>query len=306
MSECDYLCKFIIVILLILIYIIAYFLYENYNKIKNFKNFDYANYQKDIVTEKIIKESGWQLSLKQAYFINGIIRKFRPKNCLEIGVANGGSSILILNAIKDIKDSILISLDLNTQLYLDSTKKTGYRVKQFFFELSKNWKLFTGDMPSKFLENLNIKFDFLFLDSAHITPGEFFNIIEALPFLKENAIIILHDIMWQMYQKVKNGKLKKIGSTQNYLFSSLFGEKLIIRGNNDILNIGAVFLYKNQKDHYLEYFFLLMNYWEYMPSETQINDLKIFIKKYYQNEIYLKIFEESVLYNKNKKFKIEY
>ena len=258
------------------------------------------------MTKKIIKESGWQLSLKQAFFINGIIRKFKPKNCLEIGVANGGSSILILNAIKDIKDSILVSLDLNTKLYLDSTKKTGYRVKKFFFELTKNWILFTGDMPSKFLDKLNIKFDFLFLDSSHISPGEFLNIIEALPFLNENAIVILHDIMWQMYKTDKHGKLKKISSTQNYLFSTLFGDKLIIRGKNDIINIGAVFLYKNQKKHYLDYFFLLMNYWEYMPSLTQINDLKIFIKKYYKKEIYLKIFEDSVLYNKNKKIRIEY
>ena len=140
------------------------------------------------MTKEIITKSGWQLSLKQAYFINGIIRKYKPKHCLEIGVANGGSSILILNAIKDIKDSILVSLDLNTQLYIDSKKKTGYRVKKYFFELSKNWMLFTGDMPNKFLVKLNIKFDLLFLDTSHISPGEFLNLIEAMPFLNENPI----------------------------------------------------------------------------------------------------------------------
>jgi predicted O-methyltransferase YrrM len=48
------------------------------------------------------------------YFINGIIRKHKSKKCLEIGVFKGGSSIVILNALKDIKDSFLISLDLNS------------------------------------------------------------------------------------------------------------------------------------------------------------------------------------------------
>ena len=61
--------------------------------------------------------SSWLLDNEQPYFINGIIRKYRPKRCLEIGVANGGSSILILNAIKDIKNSFLISLDINELLY---------------------------------------------------------------------------------------------------------------------------------------------------------------------------------------------
>ena len=166
--------------------------------------------------------------------------------------------------------------------------------------------LFTGDIPCKFLDKLNIKFDFLFLDTSHISPGEFINLIEAMPFLNDNAIIILHDIMLHMYIMFKNGKINKISSTQNYLFTTLYGDKLIIRNKNDILNIGAVFLYKNQKKHYLDYFFLLMSIWEYMPPKTQINDLKLFIKKYYNNNLYLNIFEESILYNKHKKFKIKY
>jgi len=160
--------------------------------------------------------------------------------------------------------------------------------------------LFTGDMPNKFLDKLNIKFDFLFLDSSHVTPGEFINLIEAMPFLNENAIIVLDDIVFHMshiFKKIIKGKSNKLTSTQNYLFSALYGDKIIINHFNKISNIGAIFLYKNQKDHYLDYFFLLMNIWENMPSKAQINDLRIFIKKYYKNDLYLKIFEESVIYN---------
>ena len=136
------------------------------------------------------------LGEKEARFINGIIRKNKPKNCLEIGVANGGSSILILNAIKDIENSVLVSLDLNKELFKDPSKMTGYRVNQYFPELTKNWKLFTGDQAHKFLVNLNMKFDFLFLDSAHVSPGEIINLIEVLPFLNEYAIVVIHDLLW--------------------------------------------------------------------------------------------------------------
>ena len=138
----------------------------------------------------MIKESGWIMGLDTASLINGLIRRHKPKNCLEIGVARGGSAILILNAIKDLPDARLVSIDL---FNVFENKKIGYLVEEKFPELMNKWNLFLGDMPHKFLSKLNLTFDFVFLDSAHQSPGEFFNLIEVLPFLNENAIIILHD-----------------------------------------------------------------------------------------------------------------
>ena len=105
------------------------------------------------------KYGGWQLRNNEPYFINGIIRKFKPKKCLEVGVARGGSSIIILNALKDINDSFLISLDLNT---FRKRFKIGENVKNFFPELTSNnkWQLYIGEQPHKFLDKLNLKFDF--------------------------------------------------------------------------------------------------------------------------------------------------
>jgi hypothetical protein len=37
-----------------------------------------------MITEKMSKKSGWLLMINEPYFINGIIRKFNPKKCLEI------------------------------------------------------------------------------------------------------------------------------------------------------------------------------------------------------------------------------
>ena len=185
--------KLFIIILIIFIFIIIfpsnnrYYISTNRSIIID-PNFEYNNYQKYIVSDELYNKSDCELTLNQAYFLNGIIRKHLPKYCLEIGVSRGGSSILILNAIKDIKGSQLVSLDLNTIYYRDNSKQTGWRVKSFFPNLTKNWSLYTGDQPHKFLMKLNLTFDFLFLDTAHISPGELFNIIEVMPFLNENAI----------------------------------------------------------------------------------------------------------------------
>ena len=289
---------FLIIIIIVHYHLSALFNIHNLKKID--PNFEYHNYQTFLINQKIIEKSGWLLTLNDAYFINGLIRKFRPKKILEVGVARGGSSIIILNAIKDIKDSKLISLDLNTKLFIDYIKNTGYAVKEFFPELTNNWELYTGDQPHKFLEKLNMKFDFLFLDTAHYTPGEIINLIEILPFLKEGAIVVLHDIIWHL-DGTENFKEVKFTPTQIYLMSSLYGQKIYITNSKQgFENIGAVKLYPNQEEHYKDYFLLLMSFWEEMPTESQIEDLRNFIKKYYVNKIYLKIFDTAV--EKNRKY----
>ena len=291
-----------IAILFLMIFIIIYYhlysLFHIYNLNKIDTNFEYHKYQQFFITQKIVEKSGWLLTLDDAYFINGLIRKFKPKKCLEVGVARGGSSIIILNAIKDISNSFLVSIDLNTKLFIDKTKETGYAVKQFFPELTNKWRLFTGDQPHKFLDKLNMKFDFLFLDTSHYTPGEIINIIEILPFLNEGAIVILHDIIWHL-DGTENFKEVKFTPTQIYLMSSLYGQKIYIKSSlTGLQNIGCVKLYPKQEEHYKDYFLLLMSFWEEMPNDNQINDLRNFIKKYYVKDIFLKIFDSAVAKNK--------
>jgi predicted O-methyltransferase YrrM len=294
----DLLGKMFIIISFVLIIYIHLILPNNNNNNNRERmiNFDYLNYERNLVTKKMKEKAAWQLSEKQVYFMNGLIRKLKPKSCLEIGVANGGSSILILNALKDIKDSSLVSLDISEKSCTDPGLKTGNRVKTYFPELAKKWSLYTGDLPNKFLVKLNKKFDFAFIDSAHESPGEILNLIEVLPFLNENAIIVLHDIFWHFSRRApKPPREVKFTPSNIYLLSSLYGDKLLI--NNELENMGAVFLYKNQKKHYLDYFLLLNGFWEYMPTKSQIQDLRLFIKKYYNNDLFLRLFNNTVTFN---------
>ena len=82
----------------------------------------------------------------QRVFLNGIIRKSKPKKILELGVFLGGSSIIILNTIKDLKNSYLYSIDLS------SNEIIGSCVKNHFPNLLKKWTLFKGDVAAQFME----------------------------------------------------------------------------------------------------------------------------------------------------------
>ena len=184
-----------------------------------------------------------------------------------------------------------------------SSYYVGENAKKYFPELTRNnkWQLYTGEQPHKFLDKLNLKFDFLFLDTVHYTPGELINIIEAIPFLEENAIIILHDTMLHLptindYYLPREGKFHP---SQIFLMTSLPGYKVIIEDEEKgAENIGAVFLNSNNENDYLNLFLLLLSPWEYMPSNIHIEELRAFISKYYKKKIFLHLFNRAVEENK--------
>ena len=221
---------------------------------------------------------------------------------MEIGVNKGGTSILILNAIKDIKNSFLISIDINTKLSEDPSKKIGYKVLKYFSFLTKNWQLFKGEMPHKVLDKIKKKFNFVIINTSHTMPGEILSLIEIMPFLEDNAILVFPNIISHLknvYIKDIDKTLLKKTTTSIFLMSALVGKKKIIYDKNKKMgNIGVIFLEKNQQRFYQNYFLLLMNFWEEMLSDEQIFKFRLFLQKYYKQEKYLNIFENAILYNK--------
>ena len=140
------------------------------------------------IREKLTNTTCSQMWSNQREFLNGVIRKFRPKKIVEVGTAQGGASIVILNAIQDIENSHLFSIDL------DISNNVGSCVRNYFPEFLNKWTLFQGDVAAKFIEHIGNNIDMLFIDSAHLEPGEILDFLIVLPFLKENAIVGFHDI----------------------------------------------------------------------------------------------------------------
>ena len=225
-------------------------------------------------------------------FINGMIRKFKPKKILEVSVAGGGSSAIILNAIQNIENSHLYSIDLLTNAYNRKEKETGWIVKDNFSNLMKKWTLFTGGITSKFIEQIGGDIDLVFIDTVHESPGEWLDIIQVMPFLKKtNAIVMLHDIKFQFYIR------KVFYSSNDHLFTYLKGKKIIPKIPEVIPNIGAVLLDDDQKKYYFDYFFALTSTWSYIPNFEEWNFIRKFIFKYYEKEL-INIYDKAYKLNK--------
>lgn len=244
-------------------------------KIKNPEDFD-----KKVLNEIDSKISDLsQMSKLERYFLNGIIRQVRPKKIVEIGIAAGSSSAVILNAIKDIKGAKLYSLDYFKNHYRIEGKLSGFIVDEFP-ELKKKWKLYTGGVACNFLEEIGGGIDVCVLDTVHNNPGEFLDYLQVLPYMKKNGIIIIHDTALHTLRPIP------IDTTCCVLLSAISGEKIIPEYKCTFFpNIGAVLLDKNAKERAFDVFNCLSLPWCYMPKITDIVQLHGHFLKHYGTKL---------------------
>ena len=68
------------------------------------------------------------------------------------------------------------------------------------------WKLYTGNTTAAFIEEIGGDIDFVFIDTAHVMPGEVLNVIEIFPFLKKTLLLLLmiYIIIQYLIQHIKN------------------------------------------------------------------------------------------------------
>ena len=232
-----------------------------------------------------------EMTYLQRCFLNGIIRQTKPKKILELGVSAGGSSAIILNAIKDFDSSKLYSVDYNTKLYYDNTKNTGFIIDEKFSHLKNNWKLYTEGTAAKYLEEIGGEIDLCLIDTMHVNPGEFLDFLIVLPYLKKNAILIFHDIALHYS--------REHCYTNGVLFSCLKGKKLTFNEGlwNKYANIGAVILDENIMDNISDYVYLLTLPWYHLPTYDDILDCQKLFSKNYGKEI-VDIFMNIILHNR--------
>ena len=144
------------------------------------------------------------------------------------------------------------------------------------------------------MQSIGDNIDMLLIDTAHFEPGEILDFLIVLPFLKEEAIVIFHDIANQITVKLGRNEWAPY-----IIYNAIRGKKYLPSGKNILTHdIGAVKLERNQKKYYQDYFRLLGGQWQYFPKELHINELINYFKKYYDDDC-LNMFNETIQFNRN-------
>ena len=233
-----------------------------------------------------------EMSNEEREFLNAIILRRQPIKLLEIGVSAGASSVIMLNAIKNNPEAKLFSIDYMKNWYKDKTKNSGFIVDNYP-DLQNKWKLFTGGLSLNFLDEIGKDIDLCLIDTVHSNPGELLDTLMVLPFLKDDAIIVFHDVNCHTFSG-NVAECNPLGEyTNNILFSAISGKKYLqgnfIKGspfsNIDktpyFPNIGAIKTSNETKKHVFEIFNLLTLKWTYLLTSEEEKVIIKYFSKYY-------------------------
>lgn len=247
---------------------------------------------------KIFKE----MTFEESAYICGLIKDNRPKTIVEVGVAAGGTSAIILNCIRQLKlDSTLYSIDKREEYYRDQSKETGYITKELVNEeYRKNHKLYKGKLLPEVINEIEEKIDLIILDTIHRVPGEILDFLACLPYLNQNAVVVLHDICFNQIRDLTKPNIREVIGT-NVLFATVAAEKYLNRDKNNLAeasNIGAFRINEDTKKYIENVFLALLLNWSYMPGDFEILQYMEIYKKNYSEDC-CKLVEQAVLLNKN-------
>lgn len=245
-----------------------------------------------------------EMSEIEVAYLCGLVKKFNPTNIIEVGVAAGATTTMILSTIEKYKlKSHLTSIDLNKYYYRNPNLCTGFLGKQYFPDFNK-WSLHTGYYLPELIEKFNKSFDFCIIDTVHALPGELLDWLVIFPFLKRESVVVFHDIYLHMlysYMSVEPTEYRKNAYATNVVLNTIVGKKIqcIDKNNLELLSIGAVITNSDTKKYIYNSISALSMPWYYNIEGKELNIYKEYFNKYYGKDV-ANYFMMNVEMNKNR------
>lgn len=238
-------------------------------------------------------------------FICGLIKQNRPKKLLEIGVAEGGTTAVIVNCLALLEENCEIySVDLNERFYQDIEKKTGYEYERLNAHIRKQseieHQMLLGKTIGGQIEKVGYGIDFVILDTTHSLPGEILDFLCILPYLIKGATVVLHDTNLNYIRALGGTRNQVIESSKRIatklLFSAVVADKYlpIVQGN--VANIAAFKISEDTYKYIAGLFYLLTCTWKSVPKVNELQEYRNIYVKHYE-DWYLKLFDIAVADN---------
>lgn len=270
--------------------------------IKKYQTVNPFNKPSNILNELGCAEGKSEMTVSELAFLCGLIRDYKPKKIVEVGVAAGGTTVVMLNCLHELRINCdIYSIDISEQYYRDLgenrnsvTRKTGFLVdemEEYDKEIIRH-SFLTGKLLPERLDEIGDGIDFLILDTTHFMPGEVLDFIAAFPYLTNDAIVVLHDVILQHKQDRRQQPPIPSFCT-GILFQTVTADKFL--NNQEIYpNIGAFKINEDTSKYIADLFMALMINWFYMLKNDELEKYEIIIKKYYPLEC-LQLFRQAVL-----------
>jgi len=217
------------------------------------------------------------ISLTDARFLHNFVRLFPVAPIVEIGVASGYSSAVLLNACshflppQDAPYVQLFSMDISSTCYFAPERPTGSAVQEMVPGLDRSWCLAT-EKTAVDARQCPEPFALAFIDGNHQHPWPVFDLLALLPVLKPGAWILLHDI----FLPLQEGNCTSNGPS--LLFHFWPGERMLQSPNHETRNVGAVRLPADLDQLHHSLAILLQMQWECEGPPPALQERILFSK----------------------------
>ncbi len=245
-----------------------------------------------------------EMSEFESAFLCGMLKTFKPHKILEIGVA-GGTTAIIFQCMELIGGFYeMYSVDLREDFYRNDEKKAGYLIEEAKKHISNvNHKLFLGKYAPECMKDIGGEIDCLILDTIHALPGELLEFIVLLPYLKDGAIVIMHDVANNYYATDNGGhRYYRESYATKILLDSVVGDKYLVKdpsagARGEFPNIAGFRVITDTRKYIANCISALTMTWYMIPSEKEILLYRSCIKDSYDEEC-LWLFDSAVEINK--------
>jgi predicted O-methyltransferase YrrM len=170
---------------------------------KLFEHFAYGELDKlghSIATTLYQQQPPWaaaaSISTYDAQFLAGLVLAIRPLKVVEVGVASGWGSVVLLKALEEsgLTNYQYLGVDLVDRFFCDPTYATGQAVQQVLPALADRYQLMTGRSIAEAGPDIGGGTDLAFIDAHHMHPWATLDLLALLPFLSPGSWVALHDL----------------------------------------------------------------------------------------------------------------
>lgn len=223
------------------------------------------------------KEINWpkeepEMTEFESAFLCGLIKERKPRKIVEVGVAAGGTTTIMLKCLEFLgfaSQTEFFSIDISEPFYRNSAKKSGFLAEEYLkrSQVSFNHRFLLGRILPEVLGEIGDGIDFVVLDTAHLMPAEILDFLALFPYLSKDACVVLHDIA---FNHLFSGD--PLGFSTQLIFSCVKADKIIKQDTEKPTkypNIGAFVINEFTKDSLFDILNVLMITWKYILPETQ-------------------------------------